>query len=234
MRLGRALVAAAAATVIVGMAVSSAAPGFADNAVPSPAPANVTVLIPGTNAPDSTASSSNTTSGSSHGGSPSSTGAGTELPTDAFGAPIPPAEPTKNASGLLVDHESLSVKEWLIVTGTGYTPGENVQFVLYPGAIVIGSVVADADGSAKARFHIPDGMRLGAHTVEATGWVSKHVANVEFTVVSVTAAAVLQSTWWLIVVLGALLAGLIATAIYFWHTIVRWFGGGFRPAETLP
>jgi hypothetical protein len=112
----------------------------------------------------------------------------------------------------------------MTATGSGFTPGENVQFVYYPGAVVIGSFVADSKGKVVARFQIPDDMRSGVHTVEATGWTSKHILNSEFTVTT-QAAGAFPYLWWVWVVLGVLVLGLIALAIYFRRSIAEWFGG---------
>lgn len=234
----------AAAGAAVGAAILGGlpSPGFAADVTPTPTPsqAAVTVVIPDTSspAPNPSSSGGSSSGGSSSGGSGgnSSGGATTpaaDLPTEAFAAPIPLAQPTANAPGLKLDHETISVTQWMIAIGAGYTPGENVQFVFYPGAIVIGSFVADASGSVTARFRIPKDMRLGQHVVEATGWTSKHVANKEFTVVSLAVAGGIPFLWWIIVVLGVLLVGLISMSIYFRHSIARWFGGGLQPSGSI-
>ncbi len=205
-----------------------AAPGYADP-VPSPSPVSVSVTIPGTPSPSpsSTGTSGSGTSGSSSSGSGSSGSSGSgstaQLPTEAFGAPTPPAEASSSAGGLTLDHESISNGEWLVATGTGFAAGENVQFVFYPGAIVIGSIPADQAGTAIARFAIPGDMRPGVHIVEATGWSSKRILNKEFTVVS-AAGATLPFLWWVLVVLGVLLVGLTVMSWYFRASIARWFG----------
>lgn len=151
-------------------------------------------------------------------------------PTNADGSPKPPGEPTKGAGKLKADHERIETRGWMTVTGTGFTPGEKVQIVVYSEPIVTGSFLADGVGGLSARFLIPEQLRPGTHSIEATGWISRHVANVEFTVVTATVAESFPARWWLIVVLGVLVTGAISTAIYFRHSIARWFGGGAEPA----
>ena len=87
---------------------------------------------------------------------------------------------------------------------------------------------ADASGNVTARFRIPDETRLGSHVLEATGWASTRVSNGKFTVVSVTVAGAetIAPLWWVIVLCGALLFGLIVMALYFRHSIARAFHGG--------
>ena len=212
------MVVAVAGAVLASSAILNlyAPLALANEATPTPtptiSPVAVTVVIPGN-------------------GNGNGNGNG-ELPTESFGPPTPPAEPTNGASGLRLDHETITVKEWMIATGTGYTPGENVQFVFYPGAIVVGSYVADSTGKVSARFRIPGDMRLGAHVVEATGWTSKHVGNKEFTVVSEVTAGGIPFLWWLIVVFGVLLVGTLSITVYFRRSIAGWFGGSPRAAES--
>jgi hypothetical protein len=185
----------------------------------------VAVVIPSTKSGDDKSESGGGSSGGSKGGS---SGADGGLKTESFGKPTPPASPTSGAGKLDLDHDAISAKEWMTATGTGFTPGENVQFVYYPGAVVIGSFVADGKGKVEARFRIPDDMRPGVHTLEATGWTSKHVLNKEFTVTTVAAGA-FPYLWWVWVVLGVLVLGLLSLAIYFRRSIADWFGARDQP-----
>lgn len=111
----------------------------------------------------------------------------------------------------------------MLASGTEFTLGEQVQFVLYPGAIVIGSFTADGSGAVIARFKITEQAAPGRYIVEATGWESGHVANAEFLVAS-SAVDATPDLWWVWVVLGVLLLALLATAFYFRDVIRGWFG----------
>ena len=226
-------------------------PAVAVGAAASPSPSDVpiSVVIPSTSVtptptqtPAPTPSPSSSSGGTNGGGSSSgsgasgggTTGGGTTTGTNPDGSPIPPASPTADAPGLELDRASLtySAHDWVIATGTGYTPGEKVQFVLYPGAVVLGSFVADASGTVTARIRVPDDTRPGTHTIEATGWTSRHVTNREVTVTAVASAN--TWLWWVIVVLGILVAGLVALAIYFRESIRGWFDAGASTAGALP
>ena len=199
-------------------------PTACPTATPTPAPS---AKPPGGTAPGAPTSGGSTTAGSTS-GSGAAVPAAPAGPAGEVVAPTPPSKPTDNAAKLELNPERLSVKEWMIAKGNGYTAGENVQFVLYPGAEVIGSYLADASGNVTARFRIPDETRLGSHVLEATGWASTRVSNGKFTVVSVTVAGAetVAPLWWVIVLCGALLFGLIVMALYFRHSIARAFHGG--------
>ena len=185
-----------------------------------------------------------TTPGGSGSGSGGSGGSGSgrdaatpttpAAPSGDVGAPTPPAAPSENASKLELDPERISVHERMIATGSGYTAGENVQFVLYPGAEVIGSYVADATGTVTARFRIPDETRSGSHVLEATGWASEKASNGAFTVVTVAGAGTIPKLWWVIILCGSLLLALIISAIYFRRSIARAFRGGPEVVEGTP
>ncbi len=215
--------------------VALAAPAVAVDVTPSPSPVAVTVVIPETSSPSPSPSTS-PSSGGGAGGSSSSGGttAGGELPTEALGAPIPPGDATANAGKLELDQKTISVNQWMVAIGSGFNPGENVQFVYYPGAIVIGSSVANSNGTVTARFRIPQDMRLGVHVVEATGWISKHVENEQFTLVSAAVQGTAPFLWWVVVVLGVLVVGTASLAIFFRHSIARWFGGSITATGAVP
>lgn len=201
-------------------------PGFAASQTITAAP-TVGVIIPPSGSATSTASPSPSATSTTGGGTTGGSGGGSpvepiELPTKSDGGPIPPSEPTEDADGLDLDRESVTADEWIIATGTGFSPGEKVQFVLYPGAIIIGSFVADAGGTVVARFKITEDARPGTYVVEATGWASTRVLNDEFRVVAVSDAEVFPFLWWVLVVIGVLLAAFLAVGIYFRHTIRSW------------
>ena len=180
-----------------------------------------------------------TPSRSTGGGTGTGTGSGSSSSTPApvptperTGAPTPPSEPTDGAGKLTLDKETVSPGDWLVATGTGFTAGEKVQFVLYPGAEVIDSFEADETGTVVARFRLSDETRAGDHVVEATGWKSDTVRNAPFQVVGVAGAV--PWLWWVLIVLGALLVSLIALAIYFRESIRGWFGGRPTVVEATP
>jgi hypothetical protein len=208
---------------------ASPAPTACATSTPAPTPA------PGGSTPGGSGAGG---SGSGAGGSGSGGAAGTPTaPAGATGdvvAPTPPATPSENASKLELDPERISVREWMTATGTGYNAGENVQFVLYPGAEVIGSFVADVTGKVTARFRIPEETRSGSHVLEATGWASKKVSNGTFTVVTAAGAGTIPILWWVIILCGSLLLGFIVLAIYFRRNIARAFRGGPDPVGSTP
>ncbi len=223
----------AAIAIIVAITANGYVAARAADPNPSPTGVSVTVVIPEPS-PSTTTGTGGSTGGSSGGsssGSGSSTGgASGGLTTEPFGAPVPPGQPTAGVGALQLDRDTIGPKEWLTATGTGFTPGEKVQFVRYPGAVVIDSFVADTTGKVVAKFLIPDDMRSGLHTLEATGWSSKKVLNKEFTVTTAAATAPFPYLWWVFVVLGVLLLGLIALAIYFRRSIRHWLGSGAAPS----
>jgi hypothetical protein len=233
----------AGAVVIVATILSAfLMPTMAISAI-SPSPIPLTVVIPEKSSPPTPTPSSTgnddrgsdggnngtgSGGGSGHGGSGgagsgSGSGDGTRL-TDPDGSPTAPRAPMEHADGLDLDRERVSTKQWMIATGSGFTPGEKVKFVLYSDPIVVGSFVANASGQATARFLVPDSLRSGVHVTEATGWDSRHVENKRFTVLSGAAVASIPALWWLIVVFSVLLIGLISTSIHFRRTIAGWFG----------
>jgi hypothetical protein len=114
----------------------------------------------------------------------------------------------------------------MTIAGTGFAPNEKVQVVVYSTPLVIGSFPADGLGALKASFLIPEQLRPGTHTIEATGWTSRHVMNVELTVVTAAVAAPLSTQLWILVVLGVLFIGAMSLAIYFRRSIAQGFSGG--------
>lgn len=227
---------------LVSALLGASASGGATAATPDPTGAPITVIIPDlsgsaspTPTPTPTPTSTAGTGGGNHGGSNNgggNSGGGTGggvTPTNPDGSPIPPKKPGKNKPALVLDHSARAVGELLTATGTGFGAGERVQFVLYPGAVVIGSVAADANGTVTVRFRIPDKTATGDHVLEATGWTSAHVANKAFTVTSSVQSG-LFPLWWVYVVVGVLLLSLISALIHFRSTIAGWFGAAVAPA----
>lgn len=229
-----------AGVALVAALLSGMTPLPTVNAAPvATSTANVTVIIPAVSpSPTPSRSPSPSPSSSSGGGTGGGTGGGagstsTPAPHNSDGSPVPPAQPSDDAPRLTLDKKRVGVGEWIMATGSGFTPGEKVQFVLYPGAIVIGSFVADAGGTVTARFVMPDDIRSGSHVLEATGWQSGFVRNAELTVSSEAVVAA-PWLWWVFVVLGVLLVSLIALAAYYRESIRGWFGGASAPAKATP
>ena len=129
----------------------------------------------------------------------------------------------QEAPRLTLDRTSVAPNQWILATGDSYTAAERVHFVLFPRAVELGTFTADASGHITARFRIPADTRPGAHTVEATGVSSHYVRNAPITVVSVGFAGDLPFRWWIGIVVGAILLGLLALALYFRRSIAGWF-----------
>jgi hypothetical protein len=112
-------------------------------------------------------------------------------------------------------------------SGISTTPvtiaAERVHFVLYPRAVDLGTFSANASGRITARFRIPADTRPGAHTIEATGATSHFVRNAPITVLSAGFAGELPYRWWISIVVGAVLLGILALVIYFRRRIAGWF-----------
>ena len=129
----------------------------------------------------------------------------------------------QGAARLTLDRDSVAPRQWIRATGGGYTPGERVHFVLFPHAVDVGTFSADTSGHITARFRISADTRLGAHTVEATGVSSIFVRNAPITVVSAGFAGDLPYRWWIGIVVGAVLLGLLTLVLYFRRSIAGWF-----------
>ena len=76
------------------------------------------------------------------------------------------------------------------VTGTGFAAGEKVSGVLHSTPVALGTVRADASGTARLRFTVPSTLAAGTHTVVLTGQ-SGLTSRTSFTV---TAAPVTAPT----------------------------------------
>ena len=131
-------------------------------------------------------------------------------------------------------YKGVEAHQFMIASASGYAAGEKVQLVLYPGAVVVGSFLADASGEFSARFRVPDDTRPGAHVAEATGWVSGFVANKDFVVTTTVLAAGVPLLWWVVVVLAVLLISAISLLVYFRQSSLQWFGGAVAPQGSTP
>ena len=203
---------------------------------------SVTLVIPeegATPAPSACPTTTTTTPLGSTGGSASpSRGSGTEGTTSSkggssAGAPTVTAAPgntTSSSDGsvqgalrLTLDHDSVAPNQWVLASGVGFTASERVHFMLFPRSVELGTFNADASGRITARFRIPADTRPGAHAVEATGVTSHFVRNAPITVVSAGFAGELPYRWWISIVVGAVLLGILALVIYFRRSIAGWF-----------
>lgn len=131
----------------------------------------------------------------------------TPAPTE----PAIPGTPATNGDEAKLDHETYQAGGWAVVTAKGFTPGEQVQVVLYSEPKLIGNVPAKADGTFEHRFAIPDDLAAGRHTVQLTGWASKHIATADLFVTTGPLSAdasvpvIPDGVWWAIGVLAVLL-----------------------------
>lgn len=71
-----------------------------------------------------------------------------------------------------------------VAVAAGFAPGERVDFVLASDPVVLGTVVADAEGRARLAFTVPVGTTPGPHSVTASG--PSGTASATFTVVTAT------------------------------------------------
>lgn len=145
-------------------------------------------------------------------------------PAGASGAPTPGTEPVPQADALVLSPGRVGAGEKVLATGAGYAAGERVQVVVYSNPVILGSYTADSSGHLNATFTVPVDIKTGAHTVEATGWVSHHATNGRLLVV--TAAVVegrISPTWWLIGIGILLLSVILVSLIVFRSTIARAF-----------
>ncbi|MBN6039573.1 HtaA domain-containing protein [Amycolatopsis sp. 195334CR] len=78
----------------------------------------------------------------------------------------------------------------LAVAGSGFAPGESVALTSEAPAV---TATADAAGAFAAQVAIPAGLRLGEHSLTATGAVSQKPASGKFTVTDAAAPALTLS-----------------------------------------
>lgn len=196
--------------LVVGVALLAAPSSGA--ARPHPAvtgDSQIVLTIPGSPTPTST----NPNGGG--GSAPSNPPGGGPSPTDPPGeptAPPVPPRPTVGAESLVLDRDRIEAGETIVATGYGFTAGEQVQFVLYSEPRIVGSFAADPAGVVVARIEETGDLRLGAHTVEATGWSSQRIANARFVVVSPAGPGTSVFPWIAWVIVGGLL--ILALILY--------------------
>ncbi|WP_157802852.1 hypothetical protein [Compostimonas suwonensis] len=194
----------AAALVALALAVVPALTAQAADEIP-PQDAGITVTIPSsspipsdtpvptdeptdepTDAPDDQVPPPAGGGGSGGGsGSGGGAGGGGNAGGGGSGTVIPPTEPTitpKPGTGALAvtDKDIYTVGENMTASATGYTPGEQVQVVLYSDPILIGNFTADASGAVSTTFALPQELLPGTHTVQFTGWASDTISVKNF------------------------------------------------------
>lgn len=93
------------------------------------------------------------------------------------------------------------------VVATGFLPGEPVAIIMRSTPIVLATVLADADGVARARVTIPNGTDPGQHHLYAFGLDSRRGAQRAITVGDGPAELALTGSDASIVVIGLVLLG---------------------------
>lgn len=154
-------------------------------------------------------------------------------PAGAPGAPVPSSRPSTDAAELKLEPTRVEAGAKIQATASGFTPGEQVQLVLYPNPLIIGSYAADATGALSIVFEVPKDTRTGEHVAEATGWASDTKANGKFVVTAAPdVAGGIPTMWWLLGILLLLIVAAIAVAVSFRSSIASVFVGP-RTAEAV-
>jgi hypothetical protein len=103
---------------------------------------------------------------------------------------VPTAPTDPGGSPASVDKASYVPGEAITATGTGFTPGEQVEVWLHSDPQWVGTALAAADGTVTHTFTLPLDLEPGRHHVELIGVTSGVVlATSEFTVVAAGGAA---------------------------------------------
>ena len=58
------------------------------------------------------------------------------------------------------------------ISGTGFNPGETVDFIMHSEPVLLGSVTSDAKGVATLAFTVPAKAEVGLHTIDMIGQTS--------------------------------------------------------------
>ncbi|WP_167047002.1 hypothetical protein [Salinibacterium sp. ZJ454] len=186
----------------------------------APTPTTPPVTTPPVTTPPVTTPPVTTTTPKSTGGTTTPTPQETPAPTE----PAIPGAPAANGAEAKVDGETYQAGASVVVTADGFTPGEQVQVVLFSDPQLIGNVAANADGTFEHSFALPDDLAAGRHTVQLTGWASKHIATADVFVTTGPLAAdasvpvIPTAVWW---VLGILAVLLLAGAFWWVIRIMR-------------
>lgn len=210
LRIGLALAGAAVLALVAGPAVAATPADEHDqgvtvsvpSATPTPTPTTQPTdrptnrppaPVPNQNPGQPPAASDGGTNGSAvPSGSSASRGTGSApraADTDAGDAPTAPATepaisgtPATTAEEAKADAVTYPAGGRVTVTAEGFTPGEQVQVVVYSEPVLIGNVPARDDGTFEHAFGLPSEIAPGTHTVQLTGWQSQRVAQVKVVV----------------------------------------------------
>ncbi|ANP71333.1 family 43 glycosylhydrolase [Cryobacterium arcticum] len=98
------------------------------------------------------------------------------------------------ASTLTLTSSVLEAGGTVTVSGSGFTPGERVEFTLFSTPRYLGGVQSDAAGSFTATLSIPAGVEPGSHTLRAVGATSGTIATFAVTVKAAGNGAPLAAT----------------------------------------
>jgi len=91
-----------------------------------------------------------------------------------------------NATTISTDTSTVGVEGSLIVTGSGFKPGETVTLVLHSTPVTLGTTTADSQGSFSTTVTIPADTTPSNHTIIATGNTSGSTSSTSIVVVSAT------------------------------------------------
>jgi hypothetical protein len=80
------------------------------------------------------------------------------------------------------------------VTGSDFTPGENVTLILHSDPVLLGIATADANGNVDAVVTIPADTEPGLHHIELTGQTSGLTVSIPITVTSLVSGTLLANT----------------------------------------
>ena len=106
-------------------------------------------------------------------------------------SPTPAPTPTPTAA---LSAATVAPGGQLTVTGTGFTPGETVTATLFSTPIHLGTVSADAAGTASLVFVVPADIEPGEHRVELVGLSSGVRVSAPFEVLGVEVPRTLPAT----------------------------------------
>lgn len=126
--------------------------------------------------------------------------------------------PTETKNRLALNSAVLHPGDTLIAGGHGFTPGEKVRFVMYPGSRVIGLSDTGSSGGVTGTTVIARDTQSGGYIIEATGLQSARIASATFVVAvaSPSAAAPIPAALVpVIAVAGIAIVGVSATLIGF-------------------
>jgi hypothetical protein len=77
--------------------------------------------------------------------------------------------PTGTAS---ISTDAAAPGDKVTVSGTGFNPGETVDFIMHSEPVLLGSVTSDAKGVATLAFTVPAKAEVGLHTIDMIGQTS--------------------------------------------------------------